>query len=136
MIGAAALPEIVQDLEKLVGITTALAIAKRWAGVHIHIPKNVPDDDEHWLIRIAGRSKAKKIIDVYCGETIVLPRCHLLLLQRRNQRLVEEYCGGKSARVLALEYSITERHVWRILKRDISGAAEEPIDADAPDVEK
>lgn len=110
-----ALPEIVQDLERIVGLATALAIVERWPGVHVHIPKEVPDDPKHWLIQTAGRDGAQKIIDVFCGETIVIPRCVQLLRSRRDHMLVEQYSAGKSARDLALEFGVTERHVWRIL---------------------
>jgi Mor family transcriptional regulator len=109
------LPAIIQELEQLIGLPAALQLVENFPGVKVYVPKgDLPDD--HRLCEIVGIANAAKLVQEYAGELLDIPRCLVIMRTKRNTDLRKKYdAGTHSARDLALEYSLTERHVWNIL---------------------
>lgn len=107
------LPEVIQDLEQIIGLPSALKLVEAYGGVRLYVPKHV--DETHSLSKLIGHSQAEKLVQVYAGDWIVMPRCEVILRKKRNAELFKMRAQGASARDLALAFALTERYVWSLL---------------------
>jgi Mor family transcriptional regulator len=69
------------------------------------------------LVELIGTAATTKLIAVYGGEKIWIPRCAQALRDIRDRRIIAAYDGGQSASRLAREHSLTDRQIYTILKR-------------------
>lgn len=117
------LEPILQDLVALVGLHHTMTLVQAYGGVRLYVPKLELEDD-HYLVRLIGRSAAEKLQAVYAGEThFDIPKAERALRAvrdeeiraKRKQFLNKPQSGVEgSVRYLALEYRLTERHIRTI----------------------
>lgn len=120
------LPEMIKDLGNRIGLYEAFSIAKSIGGTSTYIPKNESSETAQYLIqKLESKELAKALIKNYGGEILYIPRCSEAERELRN---IEIHCTaalGISAgrdmnsivNELALMHAISDRHVWRILKK-------------------
>lgn len=111
----AELPESVQDLIEVVGLSAAEVIVRERGGIRLCIPMKAKAN--HWMAKLIGLDKMVKLVRVYQGEEIDIPRCAAAILAARENEIA---CSEKSNAELAREHGYTERGI-RKLKRRVEG---------------
>lgn len=109
------LPESLQELVGLIGLPATMAIVKRWGGLRIKIPSHYHDD--HAIVKVAGRTAMVKMVGAYAGCNLYIPRALRAINALRNIDIATRLEGSESAAMLALEYNLCERMIWKIVKR-------------------
>lgn len=122
-----ALPESVQEFIKVLGnVDSALALMHAFGGQTVRMPMSGKGRGERahpFMAHINARQMAR-LTQYYGGTEIYLPRCHVALCRARNALIVQKFsvraaqgeASGPLVRQLAVEYRISDRMVWRILK--------------------
>jgi len=121
------LPDSVQDLVDLIGLTAALAIVEKRGGIRLCVPTRVTRD--HWLATAIGLEAFGVLVNVYSGEEIDVPRCVEALRAVRELAIFNDSMNyGLSQAQLARKYHYTERGIRKLLQR--VGATVEPDQID------
>lgn len=101
-------------ITELLGADVAAKLIRRYGGCRFSVPR-VPRD-EHPLAELLGAEAAAKLIRRYGGCLIAVPKgTHSR--DFRDRAIRSSYRAGQSAAVLAREWQISERQVWRIVAR-------------------
>ena len=109
------LPASARDLAGLIGLPATLRLVEKWGGtMRLYVPRNIGPD--HELARVLGLEAARALSSRYDGDYLPsVPRCADALRAARDRALLRRRAEGASPAALALEFGLTERHVWRIL---------------------
>ncbi len=107
------LPESVQYLAGVIGLTEALALLSLRGGNVLAVPKNYHEDN--WLNEAIGESSAKKLIAHYGGETVELPTSIGAFRVVRNINIYNDHLAGLSNADLSSKYGMTTRNIRKIL---------------------
>jgi len=110
------LPESLREKVELIGLHKALILVKFWGGIQqLYIPEKMKP--EHQLAQRLGFKEARMLSEHYGGEYICVPRAVDALRAIRDDEIRGRHMRGKSARLLAPDYGLTERQVWTIIGR-------------------
>ncbi len=109
------LPPLIQDLQDLIGLPAALAIVEEWAGTEVYIPAVMAPD--HVIAKRIGFEAAAKLAAKYGRDRLKLPRCVARIRAKRDAEIRMRYGNRETCRSLARHYSLTERHILRIVGR-------------------
>ena len=98
-------------------------LLRHYGGQALRIPRRLPPE-QHELRRTLGTDMLRRLMAVFGGTTIYVPRCRQLLDALHRQRLIARFdrytasglSSGAAVRRLAIEASCSERRVWQILK--------------------
>lgn len=75
------------------------------------------------MARHIGQAPPDALVQRYAGTALTVPSCKLALLKARDAALFEDRCvltaEGLSERALVQCLDLTERYVWRLLKKPI-----------------
>lgn len=124
------LPPSAQELARTIGLTATVALVENYGGLTLRIPRGATErgraliDD---MARLIGQPAADALVQRYAGTALTVPSCKLALLKARDAALFEDRrvltAEGLSERALvqclALRYHLTERYVWRLLKKPV-----------------
>lgn len=124
------LPPSAQKLARTIGITATVALVESFGGLTLRIPHGATVRGRALIEDIArniGQDAADALVHRYAGTALTVPSCKLALLKARDAALFADRraltAEGLSERALvqclALRYHLTERYVWRLLKRPI-----------------
>lgn len=116
------LPQSLREIAEVIGLPIALKIAEQIGGIRIRVPVKFTTD--HYLARLIGQELWPDFWQMYQGQHMDLPRNADYLRSVRNQQIVAEYYGEKTAREIALKYQTTERNVYKIVSREHDVMAE------------
>lgn len=116
---------VVRELAQAVGLADAIAIIRRWGGRDLYIPIEVNHGDA--LALTLGLDTARKLVawcdtftvgpaGVYRKREVQLPAERNVLLDLRNEAIVERIKGGASHEAVGLEFGLTRQMVSRIAK--------------------
>jgi hypothetical protein len=109
----ALLPQSLQTMAEIVGMSGVLALVRAFGGVRLYVPSRLPDD--HILIELLGRPAAERLAAEYGGQPhFDIPRAEGLLRAVRNRQIQADRAAGLSVRELALKYRLTERAIHDI----------------------
>jgi hypothetical protein len=112
------LPRSVTEMTDIIGLTAALALVESYPGIAFRVPiRGERGRTRARLVQLMGVSAAEKFIRHYGGEILAVPRCVAAMRAARDQRLIDDYTAGQTSEQIARKYAITQRHVWRVLKR-------------------
>lgn len=122
------LPRSARELIAVAGLDVALQLIRQYPGTHFPIGKNAIRQGRILhaaLTEIVGEKEAKLIEDAYSTQRkLWIPKCEGALLELRNRRIRKRFDQLTSTlpayhavTQLALEFKLTERTVWRILKQ-------------------
>lgn len=117
-----ALPESVKELIELIGFKEAMILVRQFPGVPLDIPKGKTAAGllrQEELAKLIGKDAADKLIARWGGDRLRIPRCHDMMVRERWARIIAEYNEGATARDLALKHALTDRAIWKILKKPI-----------------
>jgi len=116
-IDIAHLPSSIQDMVAVIGLAAALVIVEERGGIRLCVPAQVRTD--HWLMQKIGAEAFVRLVQVYAGEEIEIPKCDAALRALREHEIVS---SDESNARLARRYGYTERGI-RKLKRRVRNAA-------------
>lgn len=69
------------------------------------------------IAEVAGLEAALRIARAFRGTYLYVPGLDEFEKQLRDERIRKDYDQGKSVRKLSLQYGVTERAIWKILKK-------------------
>lgn len=122
------LPDSVQHMIDLIGLPKTLKLLEEFGGTRFPFSKNKTALGQiryNLLAAVVGVPAADELTRVFGGDVLSIPRCATALRTLRNQQIRDAYdqqlrAGISSTRIaaeLARHYTLTDRHVWRILGR-------------------
>ncbi len=127
----ALLPASVRDMAQRIGLPATLVVVNRLGGIPWLIAEGRGSRGRARraaLAKLVGNDIEEQLHTHYRGEEIYLPRCHLALLQVRNNEIILHFeqglRDGRSARSLLVElarkYELSSRWVWEIVNQPSS----------------
>lgn len=109
------LPPLLQDFESLIGLAATMKLVEKYGGLRIYIPAKA--DPNHPMAHLIGTANLAALGREFGGiPHFQLPKADRALKALRNARIAAD-SRHKSARMLALEYKLTEGQIVRILSR-------------------
>lgn len=103
-----------------------------YGGQTIRVPAVVPAERHHPLCRRLGKRCAARLVTAFGGTPLYVPRCSSVLTKLRQQEIIETFsrhtAQGKSSTAavacLARRHGVSDRQVWKILKKVASAPAQ------------
>ena len=108
-------PQSVRELVDVIGLEPTLKLVNERGGTRIFIP--VKTDSKHWLNDCIGAEAFTKLVAVYQGMELELPKCQAALLALREEQIAQEFENGATNAELALKYGYTERGIRKLRNR-------------------
>ena len=87
------------------------------------------------LAELIGLENFKKMVKVYSGSTLYIPKVESITKEARDERIREEFTGG-NLHELALRYGLTDRRVREILSENHTGEIPGQISLFDEDIKK
>lgn len=118
------LPDSMLDIVEAIGWNAALTLVDQIGGIEFRFPDGIlASKRKNWLIELIGEQPAAKLMRIYGGTRLYIPRCRAALLELRNhhfsqdmQQLIEQgFSKTAAVQQLAPRYQISERWAYRIL---------------------
>lgn len=124
----ALLPPSAQELARVLGLPAALKMVDYYGGLTLRMPHGDTPLGRSMLNDLSkhlGEASAKALAQKYAGTALVVPNCKQAMQKARDAAILEDRralaAEGLSERSLVqcivLKYRLTERYVWRILKK-------------------
>ncbi|MDK4583302.1 Mor transcription activator family protein [Kingella kingae] len=120
------LPESVQSIADVIGLADTIALVKAIGGSRFKFGKGKHNTARLALLHEAiGKPQTEKLLAVFGGDVMYIPRCQLALQRLRNQRFRADYAAltdnGKTSKAMALlqllpKYQISNRTADAILQ--------------------
>lgn len=108
------LPESLRDVVELIGLAATLKLVEHFGGlIVLYVPRET--GPEHPIAVAIGITAARKLSVHYGGDCLRnIPLC-VAGMRRIRDADIRRRAASESAASLAREFTLTERHVWRIL---------------------
>lgn len=137
------LPGHIQDLAKVIGLPAAIRLVETMGGTTIQIStcrSYRGEAHQKLLVSVIGKRYATAIARHWPNQAMYIPRCAEALRAMRNLelslRFERDTAAGQPSQLvvtqLALDYKLSDRHIWGILKR--SGGCLWMLDERTPDL--
>lgn len=125
------LPDNVLQIIQIIGIDAAFELVRKYGGTVFPIGKNATKHGKVLhaaLAEVVGEEKAQRLSLAFATQRgIYIPKCQKALLEMRDKQIRQDfdsltmYQNPKmpaylAVRNLALQYNLSERHVWHLLK--------------------
>ena len=99
-----------------------------FGGQSIRVPRSMPKDKGHRLRKNLGVACLRKLMAIFGGTSIYVPRCTALMNRLRQRNIIKDFShrtrrGSSSTAAvanLARRHGISDRRVWQILKKENS----------------
>lgn len=122
------LPESVQALITLIGFEAAFELVRHLGGTTYPLRQGRTQSTASgaaYLEEIAGAEAAEKMMRHLAPCNLFVPKCEAAMTELRDRRIRRAFdrqtASGvpayQAAADLALAHRLTDRHIWRILKR-------------------
>lgn len=106
-------PDTLQRLAAVIGRERTLELADRCGGLdRIYIPQEVTSS--HYWVAVLGPDEWAKVVAVFGGERIDLPRGVFVRLRKREILVFAEQ--GMAQRQIAMRCRVSERYVRQVLE--------------------
>ena len=123
-----AFPEAVQFLINLIGEDGTFSLIQHYGGSTLRIPRGdtiVGRTKIDLLAQKIGKQEVHNIVQTFGGTCIYIPNCKKLLTAKQHAKISQDRdklaAKGISERQLvsdlARRYKLSDRHIWRILKK-------------------
>lgn len=101
-------------------------------GQTLRVPRTEPADNRHPLCRTLGRPALRRLMAVFGGTSVYVPRCSALLTRLRQHEIIADFSRRTARGVssvtavsrLARLHGLSDRRIWQILKKDASVPAQ------------
>ena len=127
------LPEVIQEIVRLVGHSHAMALVHAFGGQELRIPKTEASDTWAALVEVIGEPATRKLAaGLGGGEPIYIALCARAVKADRNRRMIERYddllreghSGRGAVSVLVREFApISNRWVEKIVNAPVPEVA-------------
>lgn len=122
-------PQMARILE-LIGWDATLRLINSYGGTHI-LPtrcarRNDSSSSNAQLAMLIGEDAYNKLAAEYDGTRVYCAKCDDAMRKIRNMEISKRYVGGESAAALAIEYRLSERQIWFILKDQATLRVDQP----------
>ena len=134
------LPEVIQEIVRLIGHSHAMALVLAFGGQELRIPKTEMSDTWAALVEVIGEAATRKLsAGLGGGEPIYIALCARAVKADRNRRLIERYddllreghSGRGAVSVLVREFApISNRWVEKIVNAPMPEVAGLQIQAE------
>ncbi len=115
------LPDILQEIEDLVGLSAAIAIADAKGGTRAYIPAKISDNG-HWLVATVGREKADKICAHFAvngqGDRHLIPMAGNLATARKHNAIRKMVDENTPIDIIARTAGCHRRTVFRVASKE------------------
>lgn len=101
----------------LLGPELSVRFTARFGGVRLYIPQKARLVLGHPIVQTLGLDAAHKLAEDFGGLTLSVPKGDALVRAARDAKIRERSGQGWSAKRIAREFGLTERHVGNILGR-------------------
>ncbi|MBF0415612.1 MAG: hypothetical protein HQL79_07570 [Magnetococcales bacterium] len=118
------LPQSAIDLIEVIGTVATLTLMQRYGGITLALPRSIGAD--HDLSRLIGHDAARKLVEHWGGDRVYIPKADNAVRCVRDQEMIRRYDAGDRPQELALEYKITDRHFWRVMKKPMLVPGQRP----------
>lgn len=120
------LPESVQSIADVIGLADTEKLVRAIGGTRFKFGKGKQETARLKLLQqTIGETQTEKLLAVFGGDVIYVPRCQLALQKLRNQRFRADFAAltddGKTSKAMALmqlcpQYGISQRTADAILQ--------------------
>lgn len=122
-------PQMARILE-LIGWDATLRLINRYGGCYI-LPtrcarRNDSGSGNAQLVLLIGENAYNKLAAEYDGTRVYCAKCDDAMRKIRNMEISRRYVAGESAATLAIEYRLSERQIWFILKDQATLRVDQP----------
>lgn len=122
---ADALPGILADIARLVGVPVALRFAETFGGQRVYVPRPRALDKGHAFVRGLGLRAARHLAEQFQGEYLKVPNARVELHALACRRLwLEGHSVNDICRITHLTRSRVQRHVAGLPRGEAAPAAE------------
>lgn len=109
------LPGSARELADLVGLDALQRLVEWRGGAYFTVPQRLKTESE--LVAVVGREAAERLVAVYAGEQIDLPRCARATQAAVWAEIVRRRQAGEPEVAVARAYGYTVSGVRKILQR-------------------
>lgn len=120
---ASDLPRLAREMIEVMGEQATMKLVHEMGGLRLVVPGwplKRPSSRYQHLEEIVGPDAAQAFATRWGNIEVQVPLAKKALMRLRDRSIVEAYAKGVQPPELARRYGITEGHVWRVLKRDLS----------------
>lgn len=131
-LSADCLPESVQSIADVIGLADTEKLVRAIGGTRFKFGKGKQETARLKLLRqTIGDAQTEKLLSVFGGDVLYIPRCQLALQKLRNQRFRADFAAltddGKTSKAMALmqlcpQYGISQRTADAILREHETAA--------------
>lgn len=125
------LPDIVNNISALIGYRSTLKLIQSIGGIDLVVPTGeLKSSTAEMLINSVGKHDALTLMKAYGGERLYIPRCHVAMIQLRNQEFYKKVTSMVAAgdtqtaaiHLYAPQHGFTERWAYVVLAAERSRA--------------
>lgn len=113
----AALPPMMRDLAREIGLAAVLALADLHGGRRTFVPLGPGGKTYARLAEAMGKDAAGKFARIYARENIFIPKCGAASRALRDAEICRDAAAGASYSALSRRFDLTERQISNILRR-------------------
>jgi hypothetical protein len=106
-----------QEIESVIGPEDAAKVYAAFGGFSLLVSNR--GDTFNRLSAVIGTNKAIAFCDHFSGTHVYIQKQAKLTLEERNRAIIHEYDKGKSVPDLSMQYDISDRHIYSILKKPL-----------------
>lgn len=132
------LPESVVQIADIIGLSAAEQLVRAIGGTRFKFGKGRRDSPRLKLLHnTIGHEATEKLLAVFGGDTLYIPRCQIALQRLRNQRFRADFAAlthdGQTSKAMALlqlcpQYGISNRTADKILQeREVPSTEQESL---------
>lgn len=88
---SAALPQVIQEIVRLIGHGPAMALVREFGGQEPRIPKAEGSDTWAALVEVIGEPATRLLARAFGGEPLYIALCDKALKADRNRRMIARY---------------------------------------------
>lgn len=117
------LPPLAVEMIKVMGEVPAMRLVHEMRGLYLCVPgwplKRRSTRFEA-LENIVGTEAARKFAKRWGDVEIQVPKCAAAMRRVRDLDIARRYDAGEPVQDICRRYDITERHFWKLMKKDLA----------------
>lgn len=117
------LPRLAQELVEVMGEVPAMQLINAMGGLYLCVPGwplKRPSTRFDRLVEIVGEEAAIKYSERWGDVEIQVPKCAAAMRLVRNRDITRRYEAGEPVQDICRRYDVSERHFWKLVKKDIA----------------
>jgi hypothetical protein len=130
------LPDVVQVLIRLIGLPAVVRLVEQLGGTTFPVAlrkSRLGEIRYEALSEVVGSDAADAITKHFGGDSLYIPRCVTALRELMHRKIRDEFdvmtrehSALHAVAKLAVRYRLSDRHIWRVLKRPDMNAQPPP----------